>query len=160
LPLFRSDNPRADAVALLRHLAVSQKPEALGRIWPRIMTYAASHPEFAKAFCAHISDGRHAQISELLKRAIANGELNPGLNMGLALDLLIGPVLYRRFMQATVPHSLPKRVVDAYWRAHSPQERASQTKQRVKKAGRKQVISPNLQEVLHIQSPSRRRRIS
>src|SRR5580692_5117661 len=86
LPLFRSDNPRADAVALLRHLAVSQKPEALGRIWPRIMTYAASHPEFARAFCEHISDGRHSQISDLLRRAVANGELCPGLDVDLALD--------------------------------------------------------------------------
>jgi AcrR family transcriptional regulator len=137
LPVFRSDNPRADAVALLRYLGRSQKPEALGRIWPRIMTYAAGHPEFAKTFCQHISDGRQSQISDLLRRAVAKGELGAGLDEELALDLLIGPVMYRRFMQEGVPPSLPESVVDAYWRAHAPRVRLSHAHvSRVRAAGK------------------------
>lgn len=120
LPVFHTEQPRADAVALLKHLARSQKPEALGRIWPRIMTYAASHPEFARAFRAHIFEERHAQISDLLRRAISQGELASSLDVDLAVDLLIGPVMYRRFMQEDVSPSFSERVVDAYWRSHAP----------------------------------------
>src|SRR5580704_16149454 len=54
LPVFRSEDPRADAIALLRHLGRSQKPEAMGRIWPRVMSYAAAHPAFSRAFISHI----------------------------------------------------------------------------------------------------------
>jgi AcrR family transcriptional regulator len=152
LPLFRSPDPRKDAVALLQHLARSQKPEALGRIWPRIMTYAAGHPEFARAFCVHISDGRHSQISDLLKRAVSKGELSPDVDVDLALDLLIGPVLYRRFMHASVPPNLPEQVVDAYWRAHAPHG-----KQSLKKAGRKKMTPQTLQNTLNIQPSAARR---
>ena len=136
LPVFRSDSPRADAVALLRHLARSQKPEALGRIWPRIMSYAAGHSDFARAFCAHISDGRHARIKELLGRAIDKGELRRGLDIDLALDLLIGPVMHRRFMQESIPPSMPEQVVEAYWRANAPRAHAPHSRRAARKSER------------------------
>jgi AcrR family transcriptional regulator len=133
LPVFDSDDdPRASVIQLLQRLARSQKPEALGRIWPRVMSYAAANPAFARAFCSRISGGRRTQMADLLQRAVSKGELRPGLDVELALDLLIGPILHRRFMQTTVPPGLPECVVDAFWRAHAPC-----AKQAVKKHGRK-----------------------
>jgi len=132
LPVFHSGDPRADTVALLQHVGCSQKPEALGRIWPRIMSYAACHPAFAKAFCAHISAGRRSQITNLLRQAISKGELCSNLDVDLALDLLIGPIMHRRFMHSSVPANLPKRVVEAYWRAHAPRSKRTVRKQEKK----------------------------
>jgi AcrR family transcriptional regulator len=121
LPVFDSGNPRADVTDLLRHMAHTKKPEAFSRIWPRVIGYAASNPAFAKAFRARIGEGQHTQLSGLLQSAIEKGELRAGLDLDTALDLLLGPILYRRFMQTTVPPELPEHVVDSFWRSHAPQ---------------------------------------
>lgn len=118
-PVFDSGNPRADVTGLLQHMAHSKKPEALSRIWPRVIGYAASNPEFAKAFRARILDRHRDQLAGLLQSAIARGELRAGLDMDVALDVLLGPILYRRFMQAAVPLELPEYVVDSFWRLNA-----------------------------------------
>ena len=119
LPVFNSGNPHADVTELLRHLAHTKKPGAFSRIWPRVIGYAASNPAFAKAFRARIGDGQRAQLTGLLQSAIDKGELRAGLSMDMALDVLLGPILYRRFMQTTVPPELPHHVVDSFWRLNA-----------------------------------------
>ncbi len=120
LPVFDSGNPRADATELLRHLAQTKKPEALSRIWPRVIGYAANNPEFAKAFRARIGDGPRTRLSGLLQAAADKGDLRGGLDVEIALDVLLGPILYLRFMQAPVPPELPEYVIGAFWRLNSP----------------------------------------
>jgi AcrR family transcriptional regulator len=124
LPVFDSGNPRADAADLLRHLAHTKKPEALSRIWPRVIGYAASNPAFAKAFRARIANGQRVQLAALLQSAIDKGGLRAGLDMEMALDVLLGPILYLRFMQAPVPPELPEHVVDSFWRLNAPEPSA------------------------------------
>jgi AcrR family transcriptional regulator len=121
LPVFNSGNSRADAADLLRHLAQTKKPEALSRIWPRVIGYAASNPAFAKAFRARIANGQRVQLAGLLQSAIDKGELRAGLDMDMALDVLLGPILYLRFMQASVPPELPQHVVDSFWHLNVPE---------------------------------------
>ena len=125
VPTFVSKDPRAGITEIVRHVARSQKRDALGRIWPRVMSYAAGNPAFARAFAARISKGQRAQMTALLERAISMGELCAGLDFDLAMDMLIGPILHRRFMQAAVPPGLPKRVVDVFWRANILRRRRS-----------------------------------
>src|SRR5665213_2019778 len=122
-PSFNSGDPRSDITELLRHLAVSHKPEAFSKIWPRVISYAESNPAFGDAFRARISDGRRAQLDALLQSAVARGELRPIVDADLAMDLLFGPIMYHRFMQAGVPADLPKRVVDSFWRLNAPIEK-------------------------------------
>jgi AcrR family transcriptional regulator len=120
LPVFDSGDPRADATELLRHIAQTKKPEAVSRIWPRVIGYAASNPAFAKAFRARMADGPRTQLAGLLRSAIEKGELRSGIDLEMALDMLLGPIFYRRFMQAAVPEELPEHVVDCFWRMNLP----------------------------------------
>jgi AcrR family transcriptional regulator len=134
LPTFDTGNPRADASDLLKHLAQTQKPSALCRIWPKVIGYAAGNPVFAKAFRARITDGSRSQLTKLLESAIDRGELRAGFDLELALDVLLGPILYRRFMQAGVPPELPRHVVDSFWRLNAPLDsEASQTREKKKR---------------------------
>lgn len=128
MPVFDSGKPRSDITEMLRHLATSQKPEAFSKIWPRVLSYAENNPAFANAFRARIACGRRAQIAELLQSAMKHGELRAGIDIDLAMDLLFGPVMYHRFMQAAVPDDLPNRVVDAFWRLNAPDERRPRRK--------------------------------
>ena len=67
-----------------------------------------------------LMEPRRAELTRLLQQAIAKGELRADLDPDLAMDLLIGPVMHRRFMNADVPAEIPERVVDAFWRAYAP----------------------------------------
>jgi hypothetical protein len=84
-----------------------------------VIGYAAGNPAFAKAFRARIVDRPRAQLAGLLRNAIDKGELRAGLDVELALDVLLGPILYVRFMQLTVAPELPQHVVDSFWRLHA-----------------------------------------
>lgn len=146
LPIFDSGDPRSDAVALLQHLAQTKKPEALCKIWPRIIGYAAENPAFANAFRARIEGGQRAQLGGLLRSAIDKGELRADLEIEMALDVLLGPVVYRRFMQTPVPPELPEHVVDSFWRLNSPQSALLLDKEQGRKNGEKsdeKITRPN-----------------
>lgn len=119
-PVFNTGNPRLDITGLLRHLALTRKPEAFTMVWPRVMSYSANNRSFAKAFRSRVSEGRNAQLVQLLRYAKSKGELRADLDVGIAVDLLLGPILYRRCLQASVPHDLPKLIVDSFWRLNGP----------------------------------------
>ncbi|MDP9171554.1 MAG: TetR/AcrR family transcriptional regulator [Acidobacteriota bacterium] len=116
LPEFDSGNPKADLIALLRYLSQVKKMAELGRIWMRVVSYALANAEFAKALHEHAFGPRRRQISRLLTQAAASGEIQPGIDPDLAMDLLIGPIIHRRFVdEKNVPPDLPDRVVDYFW---------------------------------------------
>jgi AcrR family transcriptional regulator len=116
-PDFDSGDVKADLRSLLRHLAKARKREELGRIWPRVIGYAVANPEFAKALQEFSFEPRRKQISRLLKRGAKSGELRSGIDSDEAMDLLIGPIMHRRFVDMdAVPLELADRVVDYFWK--------------------------------------------
>jgi AcrR family transcriptional regulator len=115
LPLFDSGNPRADLVELLRHISQKRNPGLAAKLWPRVIGHAAGNPAFGAALKARFEEPRRAQVTRLIKAAIASGELRRDLDIEIAPDLLMGPVLHRCFVDATSPADLAERVVSAYW---------------------------------------------
>jgi AcrR family transcriptional regulator len=107
---------KADLRSLLRHIAKTRKREELGRIWPRVIGYAVSNPEFAQALQRFSFEPRRKQIAKILKRGAKAGELRDGIDPDEAMDLLIGPLMHRRFVaHDAVPLDLADRVVDYFW---------------------------------------------
>lgn len=119
-PVFNSDDPRSDLVELLTYVARARKPQTLGKLWTRIAGYAVGHPAFGEALRARFDEPRHEQISLLVTRGIFRGQLRRDLDLNSAPDMLLGPVMYRRLQNSVVPPDLPKKVVDAYWKANAP----------------------------------------
>ena len=117
LPEFDTGNPREDLISLIRWLLQARKREELGKIWPRLIGYAVTNPEFARALQEHSFGPRRAQIARLLKQAAAKGELRNDIDSGLAMDLLIGPIMHRRFQgEKKIPPDLPEKVVEYFWK--------------------------------------------
>jgi AcrR family transcriptional regulator len=115
-PEFDSGNPRADLVALLSFLARKVKAEQLARIWPRVVGYAISNPGFARALQEYVFKPRRERIVRLMQQAAEHGGLRTDIDPELAADLLIGPIMHRRFLdEGNVPADLPERVVDYFW---------------------------------------------
>jgi AcrR family transcriptional regulator len=128
LPEFDSGNPREDMVRLVRYLAESRKREELGPVWHRIIGYAMGNPEFLRALQAFAFEPRRVRIQRIVAQAVEKGELRRGIDAALAADLLIGPVMHRRFSGDTMPRDMPERIVDYFWRVFAgdgaPENRA------------------------------------
>ncbi|MGA2717028.1 MAG: TetR-like C-terminal domain-containing protein, partial [Bryobacteraceae bacterium] len=89
------------------------------KIWPRLIGYAAGHPDFAHALQTRSTAPRRAQLARLLKEAGARGELRPDIDVDFAMDLLLGPILHCRVRGAEVDANAPERIVDVFWKAWS-----------------------------------------
>ena len=117
-PAFDSPDTRKNFVDLLSYLARNTKSEELSRVWPRIISYAASNSAFGRAFQERLFEPRRRKMTEMLDSAVRKGELQPGIEPELAADMLIGPIMHRRFVSNhNVPADLPEKVVDAFYRA-------------------------------------------
>ncbi len=115
-PEFDSGHPKADMTALLRYFGHVRKSPELGRIWPRIIGYAVGNPAFGRALQEFAFAPRRKQVARLLKQAAANGELRKGIDVDLAMDLLMGPIMHRRFVRGDeIPPTLADAIVDYFW---------------------------------------------
>ena len=114
--MFSSGNARQDLIDFLTHLSKVDKPDVLMRIWPRIIGYAAANPKFGAALYQDSFGPRRAQITRILTEGASRGDLRPGIDPNLAMDLLIGPVMHRRFAGNLLSDDFPEQVVDNFLR--------------------------------------------
>lgn len=126
-PLLNSGDVRKDIVALLNRRK-QENPSAMHlRIMPYLMAYAARNPDFGKVWRSCVMEPPRAQLIELLKRAITQGQLSKNLNFEYAAASLLGPMMYRHVLNLidiTLPADLADQVVEAFWKAHSAKQKA------------------------------------
>jgi AcrR family transcriptional regulator len=121
-PLTKSGDDRADIIAVLKRQPQARRDEVCRRLMPHLAAHAARNPEFGKAWRASMMRPARVQLTQLLKRAMAEGALPADLNLDVSVALLVGPMIYRQVMALTdrkLPEDMAERVVDAFWRAHS-----------------------------------------
>ena len=120
-PAQASDDVRADILAFLEYQPPKPHPDVRSRIMPHLMAYAVRHPEFGAMWRSRAVDPPRARLVSLLKRAVAERKLEAGLDLDTAAVALIGPIMYRNFLRLTggdVSKDLPRRILDAFWKAH------------------------------------------
>ncbi|HLJ13744.1 MAG TPA: TetR/AcrR family transcriptional regulator [Bryobacteraceae bacterium] len=128
LPVFNTGDIRADIIALLSHRRSEQRSELKNRMMPHLMAYASRNPAFAKAWRSLVIDPPRHQLKQLLKRAVAKGQLRADLDYDLAAAMLLGPMMYRHVMlsmnakttNAKRVDEMPRQIVAAFWDAYAP----------------------------------------
>jgi AcrR family transcriptional regulator len=65
-------------------------------IIPDMIAEATRNPELAAVLAECVREPRRAKAAELFERAIGRGELPPGTDVTLAMDLLAGPLYWRQ----------------------------------------------------------------
>ncbi|HEV3117001.1 MAG TPA: TetR/AcrR family transcriptional regulator [Gemmataceae bacterium] len=121
-PACDTGDVRADMIALLSYEPPHRRHDLRMRLMPHLWAYAARNPSFGKAWRQRVFEPPRAQLTQLLERAIAQGQLPRSLDRALALALLLGPLMYCRIwerMQGEVPANLAEQVVAAFWTAHA-----------------------------------------
>jgi AcrR family transcriptional regulator len=120
-PDFDSGDLRADLVAVLSHQPPEQHAELRTRMMPHLMVYGARNPAFGIAWRSRVLEPPRAQLTHVLERGMARGQLPRTLNVDLALMLLHGPNMYAymlKLMNREPPAGLQQLVVDAFMRSY------------------------------------------
>jgi AcrR family transcriptional regulator len=104
---------RADLLALLRPWIRRVREQPYGRVVASLVTEVHTDAEFAKEYQARFVEPRRAPARRVLERAIERGELPPGTDVELALDLIYGPIFHRLLhVHAPITDRFVQGVVD------------------------------------------------
>ena len=74
-PVTKTGDHRADMVAVLKRQPEARRDDVCARLMPHLAAYAARNPAFNKAWRASMLAPARIQLTQLLKRAIAEGSL-------------------------------------------------------------------------------------
>lgn len=94
---YRRDT-RTELVVLVDRTAELMSTTALGRVMQGLVSAIAADPDLARTYRELVVSRRVADVTELVERGVARGELRADLDPGLVIDLLLGPLYYRLFL--------------------------------------------------------------
>lgn len=90
----------------------------LGRIMQGLVSEVAADAELARTYRERVVGQRLEEVTALVERGIARGELRDGLDPELVTDLLLGPIYYRLFLSgAALDEGFGGRLVAALFPA-------------------------------------------
>ena len=114
-------DPRRDLEAIVAGALRLGRRATSNRILPKVVGEMSDRSDLATAFRAAVVQPRRRACATVLERAIRGGALRPDLDRELALDLLIGPIMFRRLISgAPLPASLAYDLVTVLWKAYEP----------------------------------------
>jgi AcrR family transcriptional regulator len=64
-------------------------------LMPRLLSEVANDPEMRELFYEHLVEPRRRVVGEIVERGKARGEIRADVDTELAIDLMVGPPLYR-----------------------------------------------------------------
>jgi AcrR family transcriptional regulator len=103
---------RDDLVANLAQFAAKLRDTPAGRILPAVVADAAFNHEMREVLAAFLRD-RRGHPRRAVERGVERGELPPGTDVDMVLDLLGGVVFYREVVSgAGVDEAYVRRAVD------------------------------------------------
>ena len=94
-------------------LATSRSP--VGRLLPCMVGATVSNPALARHYRDQILTPRRGRIAEIVRAGIASGELRADVDVEVAVDQVVGPLLYRIVFadQEPVPEGHCAALVDS-----------------------------------------------
>jgi AcrR family transcriptional regulator len=109
---------REQLVAVLEGIAAMSRT-GVGRLLPCMVGATVSNPVLAAHYRERILGPRRARMAEILTRAVEVGALREDIDVDVAMDLVVGPLLYRVVFAGEVPEGYCDRLVDEILRGLS-----------------------------------------
>jgi AcrR family transcriptional regulator len=98
------DSLREDLTVLLWHLVEYFNRRDIGRVFASFIDAAARDPELAELHQETMAKAR-ASFEKVVRRGIDRGELPADLDVGLFIDVVRAPFIYRRVVAQSPVHS-------------------------------------------------------
>ena len=91
-------------------------------LMPRLLSEVVGDPEMHAVFSEHLVEPRRRVVRAIVERAKARGELRADLDPDLAVDVMVGPIIYRLIIGGGDPAKLgdPGELLGALFEGFSP----------------------------------------
>ncbi|MFG2642690.1 TetR/AcrR family transcriptional regulator [Streptomyces sp. NPDC048370] len=109
LPAPATGSLYGDVRALLEVASHALRHPVASQVIPDLLVEAARQPEIAQAIKAALLDSQQGVVAQIVREAVARGELSEDADPDRALDLVVGPLYWRLVV---VRGELPKGYVD------------------------------------------------
>ncbi|MER5890692.1 TetR/AcrR family transcriptional regulator [Streptomyces sp. NPDC001941] len=109
LPAPATGSLYGDVRALLEVASHALRHPVASQVIPDLLVEAARHPEISETIKATLLDPQQGVVAQVVRDAVARGDLPAGTDPDRALDLVVGP-LYWRLNVVRTP--LPKGYLD------------------------------------------------
>ena len=117
-PVFDSGDFRADLIAQLQYQPAVDRQALREKITPHMIAYAARNRAMGNAWRARVVEPARVALSKMIERACRQGTLRRGIDLEVALALLLGPLIYRHVFITRAGGKAPKdleiHVADAF----------------------------------------------
>ncbi len=90
-----------------------------GPVIRAMLSQIASNPRVGDPFRATVVEARRAEITKVIQRGIARGDLRPDADPGVATELLVGPVYFRLMFGGVLDLDFAGQIVDSVLRGFS-----------------------------------------
>lgn len=128
----------ADLRVLMDEAVALYRDTPAGAMMPALVEAMRRDADLQRLIRAGFLAGRRAALAEVLRRGVERGDLDPAIDIELALDVLAGPLFYRLLITGgTLDERLAAGVVDLILKAYAPARRSRAT-QRGRKTTRKE----------------------
>jgi AcrR family transcriptional regulator len=92
-----------------------------GQAMQALVSQIATDPDLARVYREQVVEPRQAELTPVIKRGIARGDLRPDTDVRLIHELLVGPIFYRLlFSGAPLDRNLGRRIVEAILAGFAP----------------------------------------
>jgi AcrR family transcriptional regulator len=106
---------RAELIAFVNRAIKILNTTLMGRVMQGLVSDFAADPELARAFREKVVTRRVEELTRILERAIARGNIRRDADIEIANELLFGPVYYRLFLSGKpLNKDFAERAVDAF----------------------------------------------
>ncbi|HEY6782682.1 MAG TPA: TetR/AcrR family transcriptional regulator, partial [Candidatus Dormibacteraeota bacterium] len=90
-----------------------------GPVIRALLSQIASNPSIGDPFRASVVEARRAEVTRVIERGIARGDLREDADAGVATELLVGPVYFRLMFGGVLDLDFAERVVDSVMRGYT-----------------------------------------
>ncbi|HVC43093.1 MAG TPA: TetR/AcrR family transcriptional regulator [Candidatus Saccharimonadales bacterium] len=111
-----SGNTRDELLAAVLNPMRAVRETDFGPVIRALLSQIASDPSIGDPFRATVVESRRREITRVIERGIARGDLRADADAGVATELLVGPVYFRLMFGGDLDLDFAKRVVDSVMR--------------------------------------------
>jgi AcrR family transcriptional regulator len=104
---FDGETSRDQITAALEHIRCHGMQTLAGRIYPRMLGYRRSNPEWFDIFQERVLEPRRERFREMVRTAVDAGEIRPDVDVDLATTMLVAPILYLNLYSTRTPDPKP-----------------------------------------------------
>jgi AcrR family transcriptional regulator len=114
LVVDEADTTRAELLATVRAVLHALNETSFGPVMRALVSEIATNPRLGDPFRATVVETRRAEVTKVIERGIARGDLRPGADASVATELLIGSLYYRLLFGGELGDSLAEELVEAF----------------------------------------------